>query len=63
MKGSKSLRVWAPVQYQIKDPETGEPILDDKGKPKTEITFRLVPVFDISQTEGKELPKQVYELE
>ncbi|MFX4000038.1 hypothetical protein ACJBY3_11115, partial [Streptococcus suis] len=30
---------------------------------KTRITFKLVPVFDISQTEGKELPQPIYQLE
>ena len=40
----------------------GKPVLDATGKPVRERTlvqlmrFRIVTVFDISQTEGKELP-------
>ena len=61
-KGSKALKVWAPYQVSKKD-EKGQPVLDKKGQEVKDTRFRLVPVFDVSQTEGKELPKPVYELE
>lgn len=62
-KGEQALRIWAPVIITKKDKETGQPILDDKGKPETYTTFKLVPVFDVSQTNGKDLPKAVNQLE
>jgi len=45
------------------DPVTNEPMLDKDGMPimeEVEIkipAFRVVPVFDVSQTDGKELPE------
>ena len=45
-----------------------KPVFDKDGKPVTEEkeikipAFRVVSVFDISQTEGKELPALTYEL-
>lgn len=62
-KGSKSLRIFAPITVKEKDPETGEVLLDKEGKERTKTYFKLVPVFDISQTNGKELAKPIYELE
>ncbi|MGQ7567392.1 PBECR4 domain-containing protein [Streptococcus suis] len=62
-KGEKSLRVWAPVQVVRKDKISGEPILDDNGKVIKDTVFKLVPVFDISQTSGKEFPTPVNVLE
>ena len=65
---AKSIKVLAPSPYKIKkevdkiDPKTNKPMTDKNGKPvkeETEITvpaFKVVSVFDISQTEGKELP-------
>ena len=65
---AKSIKVLAPSPYKIKkevdkiDPKTQKPVTDKNGKPvkeETEITvpaFKVVSVFDISQTEGKELP-------
>ena len=44
------------------DPDTGQPVIGADGKPVTEqqeVTipaFKVVSVFDVSQTEGKELP-------
>src|SRR5699024_5102322 len=44
------------------DPKTQKPVLDADGKPVTEMVevmrpaFKVVSVFDVSQTEGKELP-------
>ncbi|MCW1010464.1 PBECR4 domain-containing protein [Streptococcus anginosus] len=56
-RGEKALSVIVPVTYVKKD-QQGQPILDKNGKPETGMTFRLKPTtFDISQTEGKELPK------
>ena len=67
-KGEKGIRILAPAPYKIKeeqeklDPITGEIILDKNGMPITEEVeikipaFRVVPVFDVSQTDGKELP-------
>lgn len=67
-KGEKGIRIIAPSPYKIKreveiiDPYTQKHVIDKDGKPVTEekeITipaFRVVTVFDVSQTEGKELP-------
>jgi antirestriction protein ArdC len=52
MKGEKGLAIFAPCKYRTK-------IEDDNGDEKTlqEIRgFRVVYVFDISQTEGDEIP-------
>lgn len=61
------LKIFAPSPYrwfveQDKLDKDGKPALDATGKPLRERTlvqymrFRIVTVFDISQTEGKELP-------
>lgn len=56
-RGEKALSVIIPVTYVKKD-QQGQPILDKNGKPETGMTFRLKPTtFDVSQTEGKEMPK------
>lgn len=67
-KGEKSIKIIAPSPYKIKkqwekiDPATQRPVIGRDGKPVTEekeITipaFKVVSVFDVSQTEGKELP-------
>lgn len=67
-RGAKGIKVLAPSPYKIKkeidkiDPKTQKPVTDKNGKPvkeETEITvpaFKVVSVFDVSQTEGKELP-------
>ncbi|HEM2823078.1 hypothetical protein JZY07_05985 [Streptococcus suis] len=60
-KGEKALRIFVPITY-IKKDENNQPILDlDKdGKPEIGTTFRLkAAVFDVSQTDGKEMPKAV----
>lgn len=62
-KGAKALRVWAPSTVTQKDPKTGQSMLDKDGNEIKVTRFRLVPVFDVSQTNGKELPKAIYELE
>lgn len=68
-KGEKGIRILAPAPYKVKeeqeklDPETNEIMLDKEGKPimeEVEITipaFRAVTVFDVSQTDGRELPE------
>ena len=61
-KGEKALKIWAPYQVTRKD-EKGQPVLDKKGQEVKDTRFRLVPVFDVSQTDGKDLPQPVYELE
>lgn len=63
-KGSKAIRVYAPI-FGYKKDEEGNFIKDEKGRkiPTGEIVaWRLAPVFDVSQTNGKEIPKQLYEL-
>ncbi|MFS9052194.1 PBECR4 domain-containing protein [Streptococcus anginosus] len=56
-RGEKALSVIIPVTYVKKD-QQGQPILDKNGRPETGMTFRLKPTtFDVSQTEGKEMPK------
>lgn len=61
-KGEKALSVIMPVAYLKKDKE-GNVLLDKNGKPETITTFRLqARVFDVSQTEGKDLPQQVTNL-
>ena len=55
-KGEKALRIFKPMT-KIKKDENNQPILDKNGKPETVTFFGLVPVFDVGQTEGKEMPK------
>lgn len=67
-KGERGIRILAPAPYKIKeeqekiDPVTNEPVLDRDGMPVIEEVeikipaFRVVTVFDYSQTDGKELP-------
>ena len=56
-RGEKALSVIIPVTYVKKD-QQGQPILDKNGRPETGMTIRLKPTtFDVSQTEGKEMPK------
>lgn len=72
--GEKAIKILAPSPFIVKkqvekiDPDTQKPVFDKDGKPVTEEkeikipAFRVVSVFDISQTEGKELPTLTYEL-
>ena len=67
-KGEKGIQIIAPAPYKVKqerdalDPVTGRPQTDAHGNPMKEVveveyqSFRVATVFDISQTEGKELP-------
>ena len=68
MKGEKGIKILAPAPYKAQeerekiDPATQKPVLDADGKPVTETVevmrpaFKVVSVFDVSQTDGKELP-------
>ena len=68
MRGQKGIKIIAPSPYKIKqemqkiDPHTQKPVIGKDGKPVTEekeVTipaYKVVSVFDVSQTEGKELP-------
>jgi Zn-dependent peptidase ImmA (M78 family) len=60
-KGEKALYIYAPINV-IKKDQSGNPILDEKGKEIKKTFFKLVPVFDATQTNGKELPKALNEL-
>lgn len=68
-KGRQALKVFAPKQnYEIERDSENRPIKDSKGrykyildennqKIKTDMSFILVPVFDVSQTNAQELEK------
>lgn len=60
-KGQKALWIFAPYEYKLKD-KNGEFKRDENGEIEKGRGFRLVPVFDVSQTQGKELPRPIYEL-
>lgn len=56
-KGEKAISVLAPMMITLRDKE-GNPVLDDNGKErKIPRGYRAIPVFDISQTSGEELPE------
>lgn len=67
-KGEKGIRILAPTPYKQKvevdktDPDTGEILKNPDGSHQKEIkevlrsAFKVVNVFDISQTNGKEIP-------
>ena len=67
-KGEKGIKILAPSPYKVKkqmekiDPSTQKPVIGADGKPVTEEreieipAFRVVTVFDVIQTEGKEIP-------
>lgn len=68
MKDERGIRIIAPtpfkkkVEIEKRDPDTHAVLLDPDGKPITETKtmtvpmFKPVTVFDVSQTQGKELP-------
>lgn len=74
LKGKKGIRIIAPTPYKKKieeiktDPETNAPVLDADGKAiieEKEIRipmFKVVSVFDVSQTAGKPLPQLAADL-
>lgn len=49
VKGAKSIKIMAPHKVEIEDPETGETT--------EKLGFHQASVFDISDTEGEELPR------
>ena len=67
-KGQKGIRIIAPAPFKVKqemerlDPKTNMPVIGADGNVLTEekeITipaYKVVSVFDVSQTEGRELP-------
>ena len=67
-KGEKGIKILAPSPYTIQreqnkiDKATGQPVFDQDGEPvkeQVDITmnaFKVVRTFDISQTDGKEIP-------
>ena len=69
MKGEKGIKIIAPTPYKVKkemeklDPLTKTPLTDQNGKVLTEEVevkiplYRVVSVFDVSQTAGKPLPQ------
>lgn len=61
-KGEQALFVFAPTEVYKKDAE-GNYIKDNNGEFIKSIYFKLVPVFDISQTSGARLPQPIYRLE
>lgn len=66
--GERGIRIFAPapvktkVEREKKDPNTTLPVLDENGDPVMETVeiktprFKIVTVFDVSQTDGKPLP-------
>ena len=68
MKGEKGIRIIAPSPYKVKleqdvvDPKTHMRMLDSSGNPVKQTVvverpaFRVATVFDVTQTEGRELP-------
>lgn len=74
LKGEKGIRIIAPTPYKKKveeiktDPETNAPVLDADSKAiieEKEIRipmFKVVSVFDVSQTAGKPLPQLAADL-
>lgn len=61
-KGEKAIYIFVPSIRDRKDKE-GNLIRDKEGNVKKDVRYLLRPVFDANQTKGKELPKQLYDLE
>ena len=67
-KGSKALKIWVPYQVKTSIPVHQKeldftPAENEMGEKEVTVTrFKLGDVFDVSQTEGKELPKAIHEL-
>ena len=67
-KGAKALKIWVPYQVKTKIPENQKelnfsPSENEMDQKEITVTrFKLGNVFDVSQTEGKELPKAIHEL-
>lgn len=60
-KGQKALWIFAPYEFKLRD-NNGQYKVNENGEIEKGIGFKLVPVFDVSQTQGKEIPQAVYEL-
>ena len=67
-KGSKALKIWVPYQVKTKisanqNELSFSPSENEMEEKEVTVTrFKLGNVFDVSQTEGKELPKAINEL-
>lgn len=67
-KGSKALKIWVPYQVKTSIPVHQKeldftPAENEMEQKEIIVTrFKLGNVFDVSQTEGKELPKAIHEL-
>ena len=67
-KGSKALKIWVPYQVKTSIPVHQKeldftPVENEMEQKEIIVTrFKLGNVFDVSQTEGKELPKAINEL-
>ena len=67
-KGSKALKIWVPYQVKTKisanqNELSFSPSENEMEEKEVTVTrFKLGNVFDVSQTEGKELPKAIHEL-
>ena len=77
-KGEKAIQILAPVVSKVSkdeskdtpavDPETNAPLLDENGNAVMEeqelktLRFRIVSVFDVSQTDGDPIPTLVEDL-
>ena len=67
-KGSKALKIWVPYQVKTKISDNQNELSfspyenEMEEKELTVTRFKLGNVFDVSQTEGKELPKAINEL-
>ena len=67
-KGSKALKIWVPYQVKTSIPVHQKeldftPAENEMEEKEVTVTrFKLGNVFDVSQTEGKELPKAINEL-
>lgn len=63
-KGERALKIYAPIPpHPLLNEKTGKALLDKEGKPRmSPLRFKLASVFDVSQTEGQSIPKQVNEL-
>lgn len=74
-KGEKGIKIIAPTEYKVQkeqqkyDQATKLPMVDGNGQPVMETVevkrtgFMATTVFDISQTEGEELPELVKKLD
>lgn len=68
LRGEKGIRILAPSPYKVNkyveklDPNTQQPIIGKDGqsvKERVQVTipaYKITTVFDVSQTEGRELP-------